>query len=85
MMTQQNRDECEAVVRRLWPHLDGMLPESERDRVTRHLENCADCRSHFDFARAFLDAVSAAYSAPEVSPALRARVMAALAGEGFSG
>ena len=36
---------CDEVVRRLWPHLDGALPESERARVVAHLEACAGCRS----------------------------------------
>jgi hypothetical protein len=51
-MTELDRFDCDAVVRRLWPYLDGMLPDSERGRVTRHLEECTDCRSHFDFAQA---------------------------------
>lgn len=85
MTIRQNRDECEAVVRRLWPHLDGMLPERERARVTRHLEACTDCRSHFDFARAFLEAVASAEPDEAEHSALRERVLAALASEGFSG
>jgi anti-sigma factor (TIGR02949 family) len=51
------RFDCDEVVRRLWPHLDGALPESERARVVAHLEECDGCRSHHDFAQAFLDAV----------------------------
>jgi anti-sigma factor RsiW len=77
--------ECEAVVRRLWPHLDGMLPDSERARVTRHLEECNDCRSHFDFARAFLEAVNTTHPPEREYDALRDRVLAALGSEGFAG
>jgi len=77
------RSECEAIVRRLWPFVDGMLPDSDRDKVTRHLEQCADCLSHFDFARAFLDAVHAARPAGEHDEALRARVLAALTDQGL--
>jgi anti-sigma factor (TIGR02949 family) len=82
-MTQPNRDECESIVRRLWPHLDGALPDSDRERVTRHLESCTDCRSHFDFARAFLEAVASASPAAATDEALRDRVLAALVREGF--
>jgi RNA polymerase sigma factor (sigma-70 family) len=79
-----HRSECEEVVRRLWPHLDGTLPDTDRERVTLHLEGCANCRSHFDFALAFLDAVSSAQPDPYDHERLRARVLAALGSEGFS-
>ena len=77
-----DRAVCEAVVRQLWPYLDGALPESERERVVRHLEACAECRSHADFASAFLRAVRNAQPSP-VAP-LGRRVVAALAAEGFT-
>lgn len=80
-----NRSECEAVVRQLWPYLDGVISEPHRERIVRHLTLCTDCASHFDFARAFLDAV--AHAAPGIeldqNAALRARVVHALAAEGF--
>ncbi|HYS70353.1 MAG TPA: zf-HC2 domain-containing protein [Gemmatimonadaceae bacterium] len=78
------RSECEAIVRRLWPYVDDKLPDSDRERVTRHLEECADCLSHFDFARAFLDAVHAARPPVREDGALRARVIAALNHQGLS-
>lgn len=76
---------CEDIVHRLWPFLDGALPETERAAVVAHLEGCAGCRSHHDFARAFLDAVHQAHhatharSAPGEFSALQARVEAAIA------
>jgi anti-sigma factor (TIGR02949 family) len=78
------RTECEAIVRRLWPFVDDKLPDSDREQVTRHLEECADCLSHFDFARAFLDAVHAARPAEQDDEALRARVLAALSNQGLN-
>jgi len=78
-----NRSECEAVVRQLWPFLDGAVPEAEREHIVAHLEQCAGCTSHFDFARAFLDAVSAARPHMPANDQLHARVLGALAGEGF--
>jgi anti-sigma factor (TIGR02949 family) len=83
MTNKFTRAECESIVRRLWPHLDGKLPDSDRDRVTRHLAECTGCTSHFDFARAFLEAVRTAEPAGE-DQALRERVIAALIAEGFS-
>ena len=81
----QNRAECEAVVRRLWPFLDGILPESDRERVVAHLERCDNCTSHFEFARSFLEAVREARPADAEYAQLRMRVLGALAAEGFSG
>lgn len=77
------RTECEAIVRRLWPFLDEKLPDSDREQVTRHLERCGDCLSHFDFARAFLDAVHAARPEEKDDEALRARVLSALTDHGL--
>jgi anti-sigma factor (TIGR02949 family) len=79
-----SRAGCEAIVRRLWPYLDGKLPDSERERVTEHLATCENCTSHFDFARAFLDAVHSVYPDARTNDAMKARVLAALAAEGFA-
>ena len=76
--------DCDAVVARLWPYLDGALPESDRERVVQHLRDCTACQSHFDFAQAFLDAVHAARPAAAANDELRQRVLTALAAEGFA-
>ena len=76
--------DCHEVVSRLWPHLDGALPDAERERVVRHLTECTACKSHFDFAQTFLDAVHAARPETSRNEALRRRVLAALASEGFA-
>jgi mycothiol system anti-sigma-R factor len=78
------RSECEAIVRRLWPYLDDVLAEADKERVTRHLQECGDCLSHFDYARAFLDAVHAARPTMEADDALRARVLTALSDNGLA-
>ena len=78
-----SRSECEAVVRQLWPYLDGVMGEDQRERIVSHLEACANCASHFEFAQAFLDAVAAARPLMQPDQALRTRVIAALMAEGF--
>lgn len=80
MTGMPTRLECEEVVARLWPHLDGALPDSERERVIAHLEGCAGCTSHFDFARAFLEAVRRSGAEPAEFAALRDRVRAVIGG-----
>ena len=79
-----HRSECEAIVRRLWPYLDDVLAEADKERVTRHLQECEDCLSHFDYAHAFLDAVHAARPIVEADDALRERVLTALTDNGLA-
>ena len=86
-MIQREPDftDCNEIVARLWPHLDGALPESERTAIVAHLVSCTACRSHFDFAQAFLEAVAIARPMSATpAQALRVRVLSALAAEGFS-
>ena len=80
----QNPEVCREIVRQLWPYLDGALPDEWQARVTAHLEECANCRSHYDFERAFLDAVRDSGALTGEFEPLRARVVAALAAEGMS-
>jgi predicted anti-sigma-YlaC factor YlaD len=84
-MTEPTFDwtDCDAIVRRLWPHLDGALAEEERVLILRHLETCGGCTAHFKFAQSFLDAVNAIkVESPELG-VLREKVKRALAAEGF--
>lgn len=78
-----SHDECTAIVRQLWPYLDGALPDTYQERVVAHLERCTACRSHFDFEREFLAAVRSAGAGGDFEP-LRARVLAALGDVGFT-
>ena len=79
-----NPQTCRDIVRQLWPYLDGALPDELQDEVTQHLADCANCRSHFDFERAFLEAVRRTGSLPQDVEPLRARVISALVAEGMS-
>jgi putative zinc finger protein len=78
-----SRAQCEAVLRQLWPFLDGMVSETEREAILVHFEQCADCESHFDFAKAFLEAIAEAKPYLEVEEEMTERVMAALGEAGF--
>lgn len=83
-MTASNREGCEAAAEQLWPFLDGALPETERERVVRHLETCVNCTSHLDFAHRFLEAVHNVSISEGEYDAVRARVLTMLAAEGFA-
>jgi anti-sigma factor (TIGR02949 family) len=79
-----NPELCREVVRQLWPYLDGALPDEWQARVAEHLVACENCRSHFDFERAFLDAVRTSDVPDEGFEPLRVRVLAALVAEGMT-
>ena len=76
-------EECQAIVRQMWPYLDDVLSTSDRDLVAQHVATCAKCQSHFVFARSFLDAVRMAQGPAADFPALQHKVVAALRAEGF--
>ncbi len=79
-----NPELCREIVRQLWPYLDGALPDEWQANVTAHLAACANCHSHFDFERAFLDAVHDSGALQGEFEPLRTRVLAALAAEGMT-
>lgn len=76
-------EECQAVVRRMWPYLDDVLSEGDRDLIAQHLFECALCQSHFVFARSFLDAVKMAQRPAADLQEVERRVLSALSAEGF--
>lgn len=80
-----SRAECEAVVRQLWPFIDGKVSEAQREFIVDHLQRCTACDDHFDFARAFLEAVAQTKPYFAVEQGLSEKVMAALGAEGFGG
>jgi anti-sigma factor (TIGR02949 family) len=79
-----NPELCREIVRQLWPYLDGSLPDDMQERVAEHLEECKDCRSHYDFEAAFLEAVRTSTNLGDQFEPLRLRVLGALAAEGMT-
>ncbi len=76
--------DCETAVRALYDYLDGRLPDETTDAVEHHVETCRNCASHFTFARRLLDLVPSSLPLGGESTALRARIVASLAAEGYS-
>ncbi len=81
--------DCRTAVQRLWDYLDHELDDARMAEVAVHVERCAACSEHFQFARTFLSALSssqrdvAGADAPDAA-SLRSRVVEALQREGFS-
>ena len=87
-MTSMRHDDpaaiaCHDAVRLLWDYLDGALDAERAREIDAHLAACAKCPPHFRFERAFLDAVRGARREHPAPTSLRARVVAALARDGF--
>ncbi len=76
--------DCRTAVQQLWDYLDHELDAKRMAEVTAHVERCAECGEHFQFARTFLSALSASRSDVPDARALRSRVVEALQREGFS-
>jgi anti-sigma factor (TIGR02949 family) len=77
--------DCLAAVRRLWDYLDGELSAWDERAVDEHLAACAGCPPHFEFERTLLAAVAEARAEHPDPEALRARLRAVLAREGYTG
>ena len=76
--------DCQAAMRQLWDYLDGELSAERMEAMRAHLAVCARCYPHYDFERAFLDAVAATRRAHAAPGALRERVMSALKTAGWT-
>lgn len=77
--------DCLDVARQLWDYLDGELTDETMVAIRKHLEGCRDCYPHFDFERAFLEAVAATRRERPAPSLVRRKVMAKLRLAGFWG
>ena len=76
--------DCRTAVQQLWDYLDHELTPERMAEVRGHLERCAKCLPHHDYARTFLVALSEARESDLRAPdVLRRRVMDSLRSAGF--
>ena len=77
--------DCRTAVQQLWDYLDQELTPERMAEVRGHLDRCAKCLPHHDYANTFLSALSEARDADAKAPdVLRRRVMESLRAAGFS-
>lgn len=76
--------DCESVMRQLWDYLDRELSPERMEALRVHLEMCKRCYPHYEFERAFLDAVAASAREHSDPDRLRLKLVAALRAEGLS-
>ena len=76
--------DCSAAMRQLWDYLDEELSEERMAAVRRHLDDCQGCWPHYDFDKAFLDALARAREANRCPEEVRRRVLDTLRTAGFT-
>jgi anti-sigma factor (TIGR02949 family) len=80
---EQPRADCRGAMRQLWDYLDQELTDERMAAVRDHLDSCAGCLPHHDFAKAFLEAIASTRANGGCPPKVRARVLERLRSEGF--
>jgi anti-sigma factor (TIGR02949 family) len=73
--------DCQAAMRQLWDYLDQELTAHHMRLIREHLEACAECHPHADFAARFLEAIRHTREDVRLPEPLRERVCRAIARE----
>ena len=77
--------DCGSALRELWDFLDGEMTPERIEAMRRHVERCSRCFPHYDFEKAFLDALSTTRPDCRAPESLRCKLEAALKEAGFGG
>ena len=83
--TETQPIDCGSALRQLWDFLDGELTPDRIDAIRRHIEICSRCFPHYDFEKAFLEALATTRPDCRAPESLRCKVEAALKEVGFGG
>jgi anti-sigma factor RsiW len=77
---------CERSARALFDFIDGRLPAAEMSALRVHYETCQACAPHYEFSRRLLSMIPDTVPfVSDVPSELRARIIASLREEGYSG
>jgi len=76
--------DCRSAMQQLWDYVDGELTAERMKAVERHLDECADCHPHADFAERFLAALHRTRDERSCPQDVRAKVMARLRDAGMN-
>ena len=67
-------DDCEEILREVYPYLDASLSESARVEIQHHLDDCLDCLHVYDFHAELRMIIAKKCREQSVPPGLLARV-----------
>jgi anti-sigma factor (TIGR02949 family) len=82
--SQRGAVDCTTVLQQLWEYLDAELGPEKMEAVRTHLALCAKCYPHYDFEKAFLDAIANCQCTTCAPHDVRCHVMEALRRAGFN-
>jgi mycothiol system anti-sigma-R factor len=71
-------DDCEEILRELYPYLDGELSESARAEIQGHLDDCLDCLHVYDFQAELRQVIAKKCREHSVPPGLLEKVRGCL-------
>jgi mycothiol system anti-sigma-R factor len=69
---------CAEAVRELWNYLDGLVDETERAAVEKHLDVCRRCCGELEFAEELRDFLAKHGSETQLPQAVQARLLRTL-------
>jgi anti-sigma factor (TIGR02949 family) len=75
--------DCTMVLQQLWEYLDSELGAEKMQAVRTHLTLCTKCYPHYDFEKAFLDAIGDCRCTTCAPHDVRCHVIEALRRAGF--
>ena len=75
--------DCRIAALALYDFLDGHLADATMASVQHHVDFCAECAPHFDFARRIMALLPSSLPIDASTTALRARIVESLRAEGF--
>ncbi len=70
--------DCRTAASALYDFLDGRMPGASMAAVQHHIDRCAECASHYDFARRVLSLLPTSVPLDADCDALRARILESL-------
>ena len=67
-------DDCEEILREIYPYLDASLSEASRAEIQQHLDDCLDCLHVYDFHAELRQVIARKCREQTVPPGLLMRV-----------
>ena len=67
-------DDCEQILREIYPYLDAELTDDVRAEIQGHLDDCLDCLHVYDFHAELRMVIAAKCREQTVPPGLLAKV-----------
>lgn len=84
-MHKDAKHDCAAAMRQLWDFLDDELTPERTAQMRHHIDECKRCFPHYDWEKAFLDALACTRPDCCAPNSLKERLAHKLREAGYSG